>query len=94
MRSKEFAHDYRYFPDPDLLPVRVRAAGDRGSAPAMPELPDAKRTRFVRDYGITPYDAGVLTATRSLADYFEAWSAPARPRKPPRTGFRASCCAG
>jgi aspartyl-tRNA(Asn)/glutamyl-tRNA(Gln) amidotransferase subunit B len=71
MRSKEFAHDYRYFPEPDLLPVRVTAAMTAEIQAAMPELPDARRQRFVRDYGITPYDAGVLTDTRELADYFE-----------------------
>ncbi|MGD1212511.1 MAG: Asp-tRNA(Asn)/Glu-tRNA(Gln) amidotransferase subunit GatB [Candidatus Acidiferrales bacterium] len=72
MRSKEFAHDYRYFPDPDLLPVAISAATIDEVRRAMPELPDAKVARFLRDYGITPYDAGVLTATRALADYFEA----------------------
>ncbi len=72
MRSKEFAHDYRYFPEPDLLPLRVSAAWRDEIAAAMPELPDARRKRFVRDYGITPYDAEVLTSTRELADYFEA----------------------
>ncbi len=72
MRSKEFAHDYRYFPEPDLLPVRVSAAWREEIAGTMPELPDAKRKRFVRDYGITPYDAEVLASTRALADYFEA----------------------
>src|SRR6202790_3769974 len=71
MRSKEFAHDYRYFPEPDLLPARVSAAWQEEIARAMPELPDAKRKRFVRDYGITQYDAGVLASTRDLADYFE-----------------------
>jgi len=72
MRSKEFAHDYRYFPDPDLLPVVVDAALQKQVKDSMPELPEAKRARFVRDYGITPYDADVLSATRALADYFEA----------------------
>jgi aspartyl-tRNA(Asn)/glutamyl-tRNA(Gln) amidotransferase subunit B len=72
MRSKEFAHDYRYFPDPDLLPVTVSAATIEEVRKAMPELPDAKVARFLRDYGVTPYDAGVLTATRALAEYFEA----------------------
>src|SRR5258705_617217 len=72
MRSKEFAHDYRYFPEPDLLPLRVSAAWRDEIAATMPELPDAKRKRFVRDFGVTPYDAEVLTATRELADYFEA----------------------
>jgi aspartyl-tRNA(Asn)/glutamyl-tRNA(Gln) amidotransferase subunit B len=72
MRSKEFAHDYRYFPDPDLLPVTVSEALIRKVREEMPELPAAKLTRFLRDYGITPYDAGVLTASRVLADYFES----------------------
>jgi aspartyl-tRNA(Asn)/glutamyl-tRNA(Gln) amidotransferase subunit B len=72
MRSKEFAHDYRYFPDPDLLPVLLGEPEIAELRSAIPELPAAKVTRFVRDYGITAYDAGVLTATRVLADYFEA----------------------
>jgi aspartyl-tRNA(Asn)/glutamyl-tRNA(Gln) amidotransferase subunit B len=72
MRSKEFAHDYRYFPDPDLLPVRVGAALREHVRLAMPELPEAKRDRFAGSYEITPYDANVLAATRALADYFEA----------------------
>jgi aspartyl-tRNA(Asn)/glutamyl-tRNA(Gln) amidotransferase subunit B len=72
MRSKEFAHDYRYFPDPDLLPVSVAQETVAEVRRSMPELPDAKLARFERDYGITPYDAGVLSATRALADYFEA----------------------
>jgi aspartyl-tRNA(Asn)/glutamyl-tRNA(Gln) amidotransferase subunit B len=72
MRSKEAAHDYRYFPDPDLLPVAVSEEMIEGVRRDMPELPDAKRARFLNDYGIAPYDAGVLTAARSMADYFEA----------------------
>jgi aspartyl-tRNA(Asn)/glutamyl-tRNA(Gln) amidotransferase subunit B len=72
MRSKEFAHDYRYFPDPDLLPVSASHLNVEGIRLSMPELPAAKLDRFQREYGISPYDAGVLTATRSLADYFEA----------------------
>lgn len=72
MRSKEFAHDYRYFPEPDLLPLRVSEAWKAEILAAMPELPEAKRRRFLRDYGISEYDAGVLAATRALADYFEA----------------------
>ncbi len=72
MRSKEFAHDYRYFPEPDLLPLRVSEAWKAEIAAAMPELPEAKRTRFQSAYGLSPYDAGVLAATRALADYFEA----------------------
>src|SRR6266699_2875398 len=72
MRSKEKAHDYRYFPEPDLLPVHV-SAGWRGEVRrTLPELPEAKRTRFVTTYGITSYDAEVLTSTQALADYFEA----------------------
>ena len=72
MRSKEFAHDYRYFPDPDLLPVSVSTAMIEEVRRSMPELPAAKLARFQREYGITPYDAGVLTASQNLADYFEA----------------------
>ncbi len=71
MRSKEFAHDYRYFPEPDLLPVRISASWRDEIAAAMPELPEAKRQRFVREHAITAYDAGVLASTRELADYFE-----------------------
>jgi aspartyl-tRNA(Asn)/glutamyl-tRNA(Gln) amidotransferase subunit B len=72
MRSKEFAHDYRYFPDPDLLPVSVLQPIIEEVRGRMPELPEAKLARFQADHGITAYDAGVLTATRALADYFEA----------------------
>jgi aspartyl-tRNA(Asn)/glutamyl-tRNA(Gln) amidotransferase subunit B len=82
MRSKEFAHDYRYFPEPDLLPLRVSAAWRGAIAAAMPELPDARRKRFVRDFGITPYDAEVLSTTRALADYFEVAAAAGAPPKP------------
>lgn len=72
MRSKEFAHDYRYFPEPDLLPVSVTAAMRQRILAEMPELPAARRTRFLSQYGLTPYDAAVLTDTRARADYFEA----------------------
>jgi aspartyl-tRNA(Asn)/glutamyl-tRNA(Gln) amidotransferase subunit B len=72
MRSKEYAHDYRYFPEPDLLPVRVSEAWKAEIQQNMPELPNARRVRFLRDYEITPYDAGVLTDTRALGNYFEA----------------------
>ncbi len=82
MRSKEFAHDYRYFPDPDLLPVTVSPAEIEKVRASMPELPAAKAERFLRDYGITPYDAGVLTATRALADYFESVVSAGAPAKP------------
>ncbi|MGI9102721.1 MAG: Asp-tRNA(Asn)/Glu-tRNA(Gln) amidotransferase subunit GatB [Terriglobales bacterium] len=71
MRSKEQAHDYRYFPEPDLLPLVVDAAWQEKIRGAMPELPEARRRRMIADYGITEYDAGVLTATRALADQFE-----------------------
>jgi aspartyl-tRNA(Asn)/glutamyl-tRNA(Gln) amidotransferase subunit B len=72
MRSKEKAHDYRYFPEPDLLPVHVSAAWRDAVRNALPELPEAKRSRFVAIYAISPYDAGVLTSSQELADYFEA----------------------
>jgi len=72
MRSKEKAHDYRYFPEPDLLPVHVGAAWREQVQRALPELPGAKRARFVASYGITPYDAEILTDSQALADYFEA----------------------
>ena len=71
MRSKEKAHDYRYFPEPDLLPIHVSSPWREEIRRALPELPEAKRTRFVTAYGITPYDAEVLTGTQALADYFE-----------------------
>jgi aspartyl-tRNA(Asn)/glutamyl-tRNA(Gln) amidotransferase subunit B len=72
MRSKEKAHDYRYFPEPDLLPVHVSAAWQSEVRTALPELPAAKRERFVSVFGITPYDAEVLADSQSLANYFEA----------------------
>jgi aspartyl-tRNA(Asn)/glutamyl-tRNA(Gln) amidotransferase subunit B len=71
MRSKEEAHDYRYFPDPDLLPLVIEQAWIDEIASTLPELPDEKRARFVKDYGVPAYDAGVLVAERELADYFE-----------------------
>jgi len=72
MRSKEKAHDYRYFPEPDLLPVHISPGWREAIKNALPELPEAKRVRFVGSYGITPYDAHVLAGSRDLADYFEA----------------------
>jgi aspartyl-tRNA(Asn)/glutamyl-tRNA(Gln) amidotransferase subunit B len=72
MRSKEFAHDYRYFPEPDLAPVGVTEQMIAQVRGEMPELPAAKRARFIAKYGLTPYDTGVLTDSRALADYFEA----------------------
>jgi aspartyl-tRNA(Asn)/glutamyl-tRNA(Gln) amidotransferase subunit B len=72
MRSKEEAHDYRYFPDPDLLPLELEQAWVDAIGRGLPELPDAKKARFVTAYGMTEYDAGVLTAETASADYFEA----------------------
>ncbi len=78
MRSKEEAHDYRYFPEPDLLPLVVDAAWQADICGRMPELPDARRKRMVAEYGITEYDAGVLTVTQALADQFEEAARAAR----------------
>ncbi|MDP2087510.1 MAG: Asp-tRNA(Asn)/Glu-tRNA(Gln) amidotransferase subunit GatB [Gemmobacter sp.] len=72
MRSKEEAHDYRYFPCPDLLPLELEQAWVDDIAARMPELPDAKKARFMGDYGLTDYDASVLTAELDAADYFDA----------------------
>ena len=72
MRSKEHAHDYRYFPEPDLVPLRVSAQWLAEVEAAMPELPARKRTRFIREYGLREYDAEVLTQTRAVSEYFEA----------------------
>lgn len=71
MRSKEEANDYRYFPDPDLLPVELDPDLIETVRAGMPELPDAKRRRFAEAYGLSSYDASVLTASKGLADYFE-----------------------
>jgi aspartyl-tRNA(Asn)/glutamyl-tRNA(Gln) amidotransferase subunit B len=71
MRSKEQAHDYRYFPEPDLLPLVVDGKWKTEIAKTLPELPEARRARLVKDYGITEYDAQVLTLSKSLADQFE-----------------------
>ncbi len=72
MRTKEEAHDYRYFPDPDLLPLELTQAYVDDLKAHLPELPDAKRQRFMRDYKLSAYDAGVLTAEKESADFFEA----------------------
>jgi aspartyl-tRNA(Asn)/glutamyl-tRNA(Gln) amidotransferase subunit B len=72
MRSKEEANDYRYFPDPDLLPLVIDEAFVEEVSAGLPELPDAKAARFVREHGLSDYDAGVLTASRELAAYYEA----------------------
>lgn len=71
LRTKEFAQDYRYFPDPDLVPINTTSLVDEARA-RLPEMPAAKRARFIRDYEITSYDAGVLANDLALADYFEA----------------------
>jgi aspartyl-tRNA(Asn)/glutamyl-tRNA(Gln) amidotransferase subunit B len=72
MRSKEEAHDYRYFPDPDLLPLELTRAYVDELRKGLPELPDDKQARFMQEYGLSAYDAGVLTAERESAEYFEA----------------------
>ncbi|MCA1925254.1 MAG: Asp-tRNA(Asn)/Glu-tRNA(Gln) amidotransferase subunit GatB [Thiobacillus sp.] len=72
MRSKEEAHDYRYFPDPDLLPVKLDDAWIEQIRSTLPELPAAMQARFAEQYGVSAYDASVLTGSRALADYFEA----------------------
>jgi aspartyl-tRNA(Asn)/glutamyl-tRNA(Gln) amidotransferase subunit B len=82
MRSKEKAHDYRYFPEPDLLPVHVSSAWREEVLHSLPELPEAKRARFISAYSLTPYDAGILTGTQALADYFEAVTKEGAPAKP------------
>ena len=71
MRSKEEAHDYRYFPDPDLLPLEFDDAFVAKIKASLPELPDDKKERFIREYALSPYDAGVLISERESADFFE-----------------------
>ena len=95
MRSKEEAHDYRYFPDPDLLPLELTQAYVDGLKKDLPELPDAKKARFMRDYKLSAYDAGVLVAERESADFFEAVAKEgAETRKTGvRTGSSTSCSA-
>jgi aspartyl-tRNA(Asn)/glutamyl-tRNA(Gln) amidotransferase subunit B len=80
MRSKEEAHDYRYFPDPDLLPLELDPAWVARIQASLPELPDAKRTRLVAQYGLTPYDAAVIAAERARADFFETAAAGRDPK--------------
>ncbi len=82
LRSKEFAHDYRYFPDPDLLPLIVDRVWVERAQADLPELPAARRARFMSDYGLPTYDAEVLTARKDVADYFEASlrASPAAPK--------------
>ena len=71
MRSKEDAHDYRYFPDPDLLPLVLTQAFVDGIRKSLPELPDARKARFIKEYGLTPYDAGVLVLEKETAAFFD-----------------------
>ena len=75
MRSKEEAHDYRYFPDPDLLPLTLDPAWVEELRAALPELPDARKARFMAEHGLSAYDAGVLVAARAIADLFDAAAA-------------------
>ena len=87
MRSKEEANDYRYFPDPDLLPLAIDAATIEAVRATLPELPDEKAARFARDHGLSDYDAGVLTASREMAEYYEAVvTGSAATRSSPPTG--------
>jgi aspartyl-tRNA(Asn)/glutamyl-tRNA(Gln) amidotransferase subunit B len=72
MRSKEEANDYRYFPDPDLLPLEIDSSFIEAVRATLPELPDEKAARFAAQFGLSPYDAGVLSASRELGAYFEA----------------------
>lgn len=81
MRSKEVANDYRYFPCPDLLPVELEEAYVQSLRETLPELPDAKKNRFCNDYGLSSYDAGLLTQERPVADYFEAVTAECKDAK-------------
>lgn len=81
MRSKEEAHDYRYFPEPDLVPLRISEAWLGRVMAGMPELPQAKRARFLSEYGLRPYDADVLTSTRENAEYYEAAAAASKDPK-------------
>jgi aspartyl-tRNA(Asn)/glutamyl-tRNA(Gln) amidotransferase subunit B len=71
MRSKEHAHDYRYFPDPDLLPLELEAAWVEKIKSSMPELPDPKKARLMKDYGLSAYDAGVLVGEKEIAAFYE-----------------------
>ena len=71
MRSKEEAHDYRYFPEPDLVPIEISNEWIQKTTDALPELPEQKRERFVKDYKIPEYDAGILTTSREIADFYE-----------------------
>ena len=86
MRSKEEAHDYRYFPEPDLPPLDVEAARVEQARQALPELPAARRERFVAEFGLSAYDATELTRSRQTGDWFAAVVAAGAPAKRPPTG--------
>ncbi len=92
MRLKENADDYRYFPDPDLVPLVIPEAEIDAVRASLPELPEDRRARFERDHGLSPYDARLLTETRALADFYEAAAArrAGSPRRSP-TGCCATC---
>jgi len=79
MRSKEDAHDYRYFPDPDLLPLDLDPAWVKAIEATLPELPDAKKARLQSQYGLTAYDAQVLITEQARADFYEAAARGAMP---------------
>ena len=81
LRSKEYAHDYRYFPEPDLLPLELTAAWISQIKSRLPELPEQKKVRFVEQYGLSEYDAGVLTADHELASYYEEVAAEVDPKQ-------------
>jgi len=87
-RSKEYAEDYRYFPEPDLPPLEIGREWVEELQAQLPELPDAKRRRFIADYGLSEYDTGVLVADRDVADYYEAAVAAAAGAADPRTVSR------
>jgi aspartyl-tRNA(Asn)/glutamyl-tRNA(Gln) amidotransferase subunit B len=82
MRTKEYAHDYRYFPDPDLLPLTLDPEWVEAIRRTLPELPDERKQRFMADYGLSAYDAGVLVAEKETADYYEAVAVPGAKRDP------------
>ncbi len=81
LRSKEYAHDYRYFPEPDLLPLELTAAWTNQIKSRLPELPEQRKARFIEQYGLSEYDAGVLTADNELASFYEEVAAEADPKQ-------------
>jgi aspartyl-tRNA(Asn)/glutamyl-tRNA(Gln) amidotransferase subunit B len=93
MRSKEEAHDYRYFPDPDLPPLVIYSEWVERVRQGLPELPGPRRARFVSEFGLPEYDAGVLTSSPGLADFFECTVGSTPTPRPPLTGLWATCCA-